>query len=907
MEEFTTAIQPPPAPQPRPRGNTRRRGPDPGRRTGQVPRGTFNVEEAKRIQKLYRVNRTKAMRQIREEESPVCAVDPDTVAKYYEAVFAERLAQLDDAPQVAVLPPTQTPDPSLTDTMSPATIFQRLINCSNTAAGTDRITYAVLRRKDPGGHVLSSLYGVCLKNRRIPAAWKTARTILLHKKGAKDDLGNWRPISLSSCLYKVYSGILADRLGHWAARTGAISRVQKGFMPAEGCMEHNFLLQQALDDASFTSSDLVVTWLDLKNAFGSVPHATLLLLLRQHGVHDVLIQIIADLYDGCSTTISTAEGETRAVDMKSGVKQGDPLSPIVFNLTIELLVRTILAHGETNGYTLFDKPLSCLAYADDIVILARSPQCMQTTLDAVGTVAQWMGLQFNAAKCASLLITKKNCHQVTTSIQGQNIPCLEEGQAYQHLGVPTGFRVDQTPEATIQAMLNDVNLLDASLLAPWQKLDAVRTFILPQVQFSLLTSRVKKGAFETLDKALKKMVKDTMNLPRRASPEVVFLPMHLGGANILPLGDLADISAVTHAFKLLTCPDPAVRDVAEASLAKTVAHLLGHEPTPEDIVAYLSGEKLAKESKTAGTVWSSARNASRRLAHKIGGFRWSWSADLHRLAVHVPFPGKEPDQNIVDAESRKMLHNLLRKGVQHYYHRKLLKKPDQGKVLEVSSRDPASNHFLRNGNDTRFSDWRFIFRARLGVLPLRSCIRIPGIEKKCRRCTYKQETTAHVLNHCQTHSRNWNNRHRSVIDNIIDAMDDETRTNTRIERTVPGSGSLAKPDIVIIDENSKIASIIDIACPFENRYEPFTQTRTHKKEKYAHLVNFLTEQGYKTNCDALLVGSLGSWDPANKTAMSLLNINKRKINKLKRTIVSKVIRFSRDIYVEHVTGQRLQQ
>ena len=70
-------------------------------------------------------------------------------------------------------------------------------------------------------------------------------------------------------------------------------------------------------------------------------------------------------------------------------------------------------------------------------------------------------------------------------IQEEAIPILAEGQHYRHLGVPTGFRTKQTPKETIDKLMEDYRTIDRSLLAPWQKIDAVSTFLNPRLDFIL--------------------------------------------------------------------------------------------------------------------------------------------------------------------------------------------------------------------------------------------------------------------------------------------------------------------------------------------------------------------------------------------------------------------------------------
>ncbi|KAK3909276.1 Ribosomal protein L11 methyltransferase, partial [Frankliniella fusca] len=190
------------------------------------------------------------------------------------------------------------------------------------------------------------------------------------------------------------------------------------------------------------------------------------------------------------------------------------------------------------------------------------------------------------------------------------------------------------------------------------------------------------------------------------------------------------------------------------------------------------------------TIWSAARSAARRLATKLPGLTWSWS-EAKSWSLNIPSPGDVVTHTIVDTECRGDLHHHLRSHLQQKYLNDLLNKPDQGKVYDTSCMDPASNHFIQTGQHTRFCDWRFIHRARLGVLPLRACIRVANIDRRCRICRYPEETTAHVLCHCMKHSRAMNNRHRAVIFHLVNSMKD--KSGLRIEKTKqqnPGSGGI---------------------------------------------------------------------------------------------------------------------
>ena len=168
---------------------------------------------------------------------------------------------------------------------------------------------------------------------------RKSRTVLIHKKGETDDPGNFRPISLLNALYKLYSGILASRITRTATPHNWLSAEQKGFLPGvRGIHEHTFLLQTAIDEAKKHRGDLSVAWLDLTNAFGSIPHPVLIELFRSLPIPEALRHKLADIYTDNQWDFVCGQ-ETVQAQPVTEVRQGDRLSPIIFNLASEPLVR----------------------------------------------------------------------------------------------------------------------------------------------------------------------------------------------------------------------------------------------------------------------------------------------------------------------------------------------------------------------------------------------------------------------------------------------------------------------------------------------------------------------------------------------------------------------------------------
>ncbi|KAH1178414.1 hypothetical protein KIL84_012116, partial [Mauremys mutica] len=120
------------------------------------------------------------------------------------------------------------------------------------------------------------------------------------------------------------------------------------------------------------------------------------------------------------------------------------------------------------------------------------------------------------------------------------------------------------------------------------------------------------------------------------------------------------------------------------------------------------------------------------------------------------------DHTIITPNAKAMLERTLKDAIRCHYAENLKRKLDQGKVLEVSSKWDASNHFLPRGSFTRFADWRFVHRAQLNCIPLNRAIRHGNRDKHCRKCSYANETLPHILCGCKQCSGAWRHRYNAI-------------------------------------------------------------------------------------------------------------------------------------------------
>lgn len=463
-----------------------------------------------------------------------------------------------------------------------------------------------------------------------------------------------------------------------------------------------------------------------------------------------------------------------------------------------------------------------LAYADDLALVSKPKEDLQSLLSATGKIATWAGLSFNARKCATIHIDGRKRNILTTqfNIQDGSLTVLKECDVYEHLGVPTGYHVAQSAKKVLKKMELNVTKIDASLLAPWQKLDAVNTFVLPAIGFHLKNGVVQKKSLTKLDKQIKAAAKKWLSLLQRAGVEPLYLSYQMGGANLLPINTLADVSQLVHGLRLLKSLD--LKNLLLAMLETLVEKRMRRKPMQRELAEYLNGSMdgdFANESTDVTNVWTRLRLASKRLQTKID-VEWTSAADGLQLQMN--------GFNLL----AKNAETALRHAVRDFYRRRLLAKIDQGKVFEVTSITTPSNHFMRYGDFTRFAEWRFIHRARLGCVPLNGTKRFGNGDKRCRRCGYVDETLPHVLCHCKPNFAAITRRHNAILDRIVNAYKAPATSLVRVNQTIPELDGSLRPDFVVLDKTEGTATVIDVTMPFENRFAAFNAARAEKKIKY---------------------------------------------------------------------------
>jgi hypothetical protein len=154
-----------------------------------------------------------------------------------------------------------------------------------------------------------------------------------------------------------------------------------------------------VEDDHTSQKDIVLCYLDFKGASPSTDHKQLVHTLEFLGLPIDFTLLISNLYNGASTQFVTPHGPTPPVGIGRGALQGDPLSPLLFDLMIEPIIRWLNATDKGYNITSCGLQLANKWYADDGTLVTNSMDDLMSILSIVQQFSKWSGIHLNVDKC----------------------------------------------------------------------------------------------------------------------------------------------------------------------------------------------------------------------------------------------------------------------------------------------------------------------------------------------------------------------------------------------------------------------------------------------------------------------------------------------------------------------------
>ncbi|UYV69438.1 K02A2.6-like, partial [Cordylochernes scorpioides] len=292
-------------------------------------------------------------------------------------------------------------DPELYCEISITEITREISSLANEkACGADEIPNEALKTL-PFEHLvtLKNIFNRIINSGSYPLIWSKSIIHPIFKSGDRDNPSNYRGIALISNLSKLFTSILKSRLRNWIEGRSIIPENQAGFRKGYSCQDHIFTLLSLIQlTLRRKRRKLYAFFVDLKKAFDTVPHSLLWSKLGELGLDFRFVNLIRNYFEQMTTTVRWNGLFTEPIKIRSGVLQGEPLSPYLFILFVTDLINIFNDSTLPGIYLPNFGTVHLLMYADDIILIGESKINLQIKINMLKKYFETNHLTLNESK-----------------------------------------------------------------------------------------------------------------------------------------------------------------------------------------------------------------------------------------------------------------------------------------------------------------------------------------------------------------------------------------------------------------------------------------------------------------------------------------------------------------------------
>ena len=280
---------------------------------------------------------------------------------------------------------------------------------------------------------LTDLFNKILSKKQYPSDWAIGVVTPVPKpKGDATVMDNFRAITVGSAISKIFAQVVMLRIDDWAETNGLRAATQFGFRKNMGTTEAVFMLRHLVDKAEQDDKPLYAAFVDFKKAYDSIPRDLLWKALMKIGMHGEMLDILQQMYQNVRLQVKVNNTVGTEFESSIGVKQGDPLSPLLFGLYIDRFAEFLKRRCPDGDIMCAGNMIQLILYADDLVLMSHDPVLLQQYLHTLEIFCLASGMSVNVAKTEVVTFFKRRAKRVKFIF---NHKVIKESKEFVYLGV----------------------------------------------------------------------------------------------------------------------------------------------------------------------------------------------------------------------------------------------------------------------------------------------------------------------------------------------------------------------------------------------------------------------------------------------------------------------------------------
>ena len=810
---------------------------------------------------------------------------------------------------------------------------------NKSAGGTTRIQYVMLKKCKAimmlyVGLIVDAWDHLMTKQRPddLPVHWTVAIRKLIPKTDDLLDPSKFRDINLSNIDGKIFFGLLSRRANNFMVKNKFIdTKIQKGFIRGvPGVLEHTYSMTEIVRNSREHQRSLCITWLDLKNAFGSVSHDLIDFAMEWYHWPEPVRKVIHAYYRELYVRVETRPWNLDWIRIEKGIFQGDTIADILFNSPWNICLEMVEA-SSVAGYhhKEADVQTKQKGYVDDLTVITATACHNQQLLDLVTKFLEWSGMQAKPCKCRTFAHrgfsrdgrnlgfqpindTMFSAYDPKLTISGAPIPFMGD-EPYKMLGKNIAGKSRRVAEKDMvkEKLERDLLNVGKSKLTGVQKTWIYEHLIIPSIRWELTIYEFGLTFVESLNSLITKFLKKWLGITRSADTSILYRSKDHFGLNLPNITTVYKSTQIGREFKMKCSKDSDIQSFYTAksqvqSLKKnwnSTKHLEQTEravvldemsvggQTSRHGVGYVVKEKLPMSRKIV--LKSEEMDEDERFSHAAQlAMQGSWTKWDHVMSQ--------------DWSWQALLYSYSPSLVSFALNSIQLTLPTPDNLQRWNKRSDAECVLCKRRNCTLLHILTGCYKSlQEGRYTWRHDSILSVISKYLRSViVYKNESVPVLVERPQTSHINFVKRGEKpssaskVKHGLLDFAADWILYDDLGQKLVFPTYIYAtsqRPDIVIVSNNTRAVILVELTSPSE---ENIQQRNSDKRKKYEELIEGCRANGWKAHLFCVEVGARGFVADSFFGAMRKLGLKNSEVKGMKRKVSNIALRCSYAIYIQ---------